>query len=50
MKVVIRPKPEREILVSTSPQATAESIRTALLVRSENCVESKCGCTKCVRS
>lgn len=44
MKVMIRPKSEQEILASTSPQATAEKIREALLTRSENCVESKCGC------
>jgi hypothetical protein len=45
MKVVIRPKSEKEVLASTSPQATPEEIREALLVRSENCVESRCGCS-----
>jgi hypothetical protein len=47
MKVLIRPKPEKEILAPTSSQATAEKILEGLLVRSENCVESRCGCGTC---
>ena len=44
MKIIAKPKPEKKILASTKKTAKAEDIRKAILVRSENCVESRCGC------
>lgn len=47
MKVIAMPKKEKEIRASVDKGATAEEIRKAIIARAENCVDSKCGCSKC---
>lgn len=47
MKVIVRPKGEKEVLVSTTKAATPEEIREKLLVHSDGCVQPRCGCGTC---
>lgn len=45
MKVIAKPKKEKEILKPVREEASAEEIRESLVTRAENCVDSKCGCS-----
>jgi hypothetical protein len=47
MRILIEAKTEKQVLASVQEEATAEEIRQALIERSENCVDSRCGCATC---
>jgi|TARA_B100000315_G_scaffold229550_1_gene239221 hypothetical protein len=44
MKVIARPKKEKEILASVKKSAKAEEIRKSIVAKAECCVDHLCGC------
>ena len=47
MKVIAKPKKEKEILASVERDAKTEEIKKGLTKRGGNCVNHLCGCGKC---
>jgi len=47
MEVLIPARPEEDVLKAVQDDATAEEIYQAIVERSENCVDPRCGCKTC---
>ena len=47
MEIIVPPTMESDVLAPTEPDASAESLREALVTKAECCVDHLCGCSNC---